>query len=336
MTADVPNQQRKPRLWLLRLVPGVAAGRWLCGSVILIVLLAFFSWTGALNRSDNWPAALFFCAIVSYITPIFHFVTERTLAAFDELSGSLELAPDAQQRLRAGICDKSGGWVLVSVSIGVFCWLLQSVLLTGGLENFLLSLSGSVVGFAMDIGPLPVWIFMFVVTHALVDNARTFRKLTRAVRLDPLDASVLLPFGRMAVASTLVVIGAQALFPIMWLGAETDPWTTIPGLLGTGLAMIYLFAAPVWPLHTRLREFKRAELSTLSSRIGRIRNQVSDPAVDPKLAALLVYRREVATMAEWPFDISVMARLGVYLFIVPLTWIGAALIENLVDLFIAN
>jgi hypothetical protein len=336
MTADQIRALTGSRLWLLRLVPDFRGGRWLSGAVILLILLAFFGSAGALERTDNWAAALFFCAILSYITPIFHFVTERTLAAFDELSDRLELTEDARQRFRAGIVEKSTGWVSVNLAAGCLCWLLQSLLLAGGVSNLLVNISGSFVGFAMGIGPLPVWIFMFAVTHALVDNARTFRKLTRLIRLDPLDTSTLLPFGRMAVASTLVVIGAQALFPIMWLGAETDPWTTIPGLLGTSIALIYLFAAPVWPLHKRLREFKRAELRTLQSRIVQISNDVQEPVTDPTLTAVLVYRREVMAMTEWPFDISVMARLGVYLFIVPLTWIGAALIENLVDLFIAN
>jgi hypothetical protein len=34
---------------------------------------------------------------------------------------------------------------------------------------------------------------------------------------------------------------------------------------------------------------------------------------------------------EWPFDIGLLARLLLYLILPPLTWVGAALIENLVD-----
>ena len=36
-------------------------------------------------------------------------------------------------------------------------------------------------------------------------------------------------------------------------------------------------------------------------------------------------------MSEWPFDVGVMTRLAFYLVIPPLTWVGAALIENAVD-----
>ena len=49
------------------------------------------------------------------------------------------------------------------------------------------------------------------------------------------------------------------------------------------------------------------------------------------LAPVLIYRREIAEASEWPFDMSVMGRLALYLIIPPLTWIGAALIEILID-----
>jgi hypothetical protein len=95
----------------------------------------------------------------------------------------------------------------------------------------------------------------------------------------------------------------------------------------------YLFVAPVWPLHKRLKAAKQAMLAVVQQQI----NQVSSaPLRDmSELATLLTFRREVASVAEWPLDISVLARFSLYLVIVPLTWIGAALIENVVDFFIA-
>jgi hypothetical protein len=54
-----------------------------------------------------------------------------------------------------------------------------------------------------------------------------------------------------------------------------------------------------------------------------------------RLVPLLTLRREVHGITEWPVDVGLLARLGLYLVIVPLTWIGAALIENIVDVFVA-
>lgn len=317
-------------------MPGGANGRWWCGISIFILLLTFFWLTGALASSDSGPSALFFCAILSYITPIFHYVTERTETAFDEIAHHLNLEPLAVARLRRRLSRKSTRWLIINTTLGVTMWLLQSRVLAGSFENMFRALSQSSQDLAMSVGPLPVWIFMFCATHALVDNARIFRELAGVVRLDLLDTSPLTPFGRMAATSTLVIIGSQALFPLMWLGEDTDPWTSIPGLLGTSLAMLYLFFAAVWPLHQRLRAAKHDETARLAKEIRARRAVSADAAQDPLLSTLLIYRREIASVAEWPFDISIVARFGLYLVIVPLTWIGAALIENVVDLFIRN
>jgi hypothetical protein len=322
------------RLWILRLVPSGARGRWWCAGLMLLVLLAFFGLTGALQNTESSPSALFFCAILAYITPIFRYVTERTEAAFDELAAHLTMDAASVARLRRGLSSKSTKWYLLNTTSGIAVWVLQSRVLVGSFEEMVGAISGSSIGFAMSVGPLLVWIFMFCAIHALVDNARIFRELAGAVQLDLLDSSPVTPFGRMAVTSTLVVIGSQALFPIMWLGGDNNPWTSIPGLLLTSLALFYPFFAVVWPLHQRIRATKREELARLANEL-RVRRAVSEnPALDPALSPLLVYRREIASAPEWPFDISIVARFGLYLVIVPLTWIGAALIENVVDLFI--
>jgi hypothetical protein len=35
--------------------------------------------------------------------------------------------------------------------------------------------------------------------------------------------------------------------------------------------------------------------------------------------------------SKWPFDMPTLTRLGLYLILPPLTWVAAALIENLVE-----
>jgi hypothetical protein len=166
----------------------------------------------------------------------------------------------------------------------------------------------------------------------LVFNARAFRRLTPVIDVDVLNTGILTPVGRMAVSSTLMVIGAQASLSIMWLGGTTNPWTTIPGLLTTSTALVYLFIAPVWPLHKAIKHAKAKEIEHVQNSINAYK---LSPAQDyAAIAPLLIYRREISKISDWPTDINVITRLGLYLIIVPLTWVGAALIENAVDMFI--
>ena len=62
-----------------------------------------------------------------------------------------------------------------------------------------------------------------------------------------------------------------------------------------------------------------------------MRKPLEQPEELTRLNDLLAYRREIAGVSEWPFDLGAMSRLGLYLVIPPLTWVGAALIENLVE-----
>jgi hypothetical protein len=52
------------------------------------------------------------------------------------------------------------------------------------------------------------------------------------------------------------------------------------------------------------------------------------------MVPLLAYRREIRAISEWPFDLGSATRFGLILVIPPLTWIGAALVERLLDAFL--
>jgi len=325
------------RIWLLRLVPNGRYGRWLSAAGVF-ALLAGWQWSASLDLPPNtsvygWALSLFFCVILAYLTPVFHFITQRTEEALDVLAPTLNLDTAQVQHLRQRIGQKSVGWVLMNTSLGVGLWLLQSLLLVGSGELMLERLVGSYARFVGSVTPLFVWLAMTCVIQALVDNARMFRRLAQGAEIDLLNPHTLKPFGRMAVSSTLVVVGSQASFSIMWMGSQTNPWTTIPGLVATTLALLFLFIAPVWPVHRALKIAKNNEYARLSRRISEQADRArGDYAA---LAPLLAYRREISSTSEWPLDLNLLTRLGLYLVIVPLTWIGAALIENLVDIFIA-
>ena len=94
-----------------------------------------------------------------------------------------------------------------------------------------------------------------------------------------------------------------------------------------------MFIIPVWPLHRRLVALKRQELARLLDKIQAVPGDggVNLDADLDQLLPLLSYRREVSQLSTWPFDLGNITTLAFYLVIPPLTWVGAALIENLVN-----
>lgn len=335
-----------PKIWLLRLVLPGRYGRWVTAILTFSVAFAIFWFGGILSGSpaeiavENKSAALFFCVIVAYLIPTFHYVSERTEIAIEALESELDTAhlsePLSGPLLRDQITRRSWGWQLTNLLGSLLFWLIQSWFLAGGLSGMRYSLTSGIESALMALGALPVWIVVSLVIQALINNAHLFRELARAVPVDVLHTKGLMAFGRMAVSAVLVVVGTQASFSIMFFGGVDTPWAWGPGLLLTSAAMGYLLLGPVLPLHRRLKLAKAESLNQLESEIratGGL-DKLSDPEQRRALSELLVVREELRRLPEWPFDMDLLARLGIYLIIVPLTWVGAALIENVVNLVI--
>ena len=329
-------------IWLLRLVPSGPWGRWVAALVLLAGTIALFQQVGAFGGffagGDAWAAALFFCVILAYITPVFHLVTERTEAAFDALVHRLGLNEAEVAHARRRIRYKSGSWALL-VFAGAFCiWVLQSWLLAGSVAGMVDAFSSNPLQASMTIMPFFVWWFMITSMVALSDNADLFGELAERIEVDLLDPHALTPFGHMAVSSMLVTIGAMASLAITWLSGTTSPWATLPGLMLLSGTLVYLLVRALWPVHVLLRDARRDELDRLQTRIDGLRVMGAAPDDETLIAiqGLLVYRREVLSVREWPLDFGVVARFGLYLFIVPMTWVGAALIEYVVGFVIGS
>ncbi len=344
MTTDTDTVRRTYPVWLLRLVPPIRSGRPLSALLLGLISTALFWWAGVFGAdSGSIPgeaqaAAAYFCFLVAYLPTTLHFIVERTETSFDRVLPALPMQPARLPsdiaRLRRSIRHKSRIWVAGNIALGLSLWLVQSWFLAGGFSGIWSSVTAGRGSMMMVLGPLPVWVFTTCTIGVMVNNARLFRRLARLVICDVYNTEPLMAFGSMAVSALLLVIGLQASFSILWLGGIDSPWAIAPGLIITIVAMIYLLFAPITPLHRRLAAAKVRALAELQRSIDQVRSptfDASNPDQIRQLADLIALRTEVSRVRQWPFAMGVVARLGLYLVIVPLTWVGAALIEMLVD-----
>jgi hypothetical protein len=332
----VSAPSRAYRLWLLRLVPERRFGRLLTAVVILIVLLGWF-WTAGIflgPTQGTSGAAAFFAVILAYIVPVFHYITERTRRAFDDLTPHLDADVGQIASWRNSIDHKRPRWIVANLAIGILAWTLHTILLRS--EPAAAPLHG-VAWFAIITGPGFVWIVMTCTVHALIDNARLFKRLARHVRIDLVNPAPLTAFARVAVISTLAIVGAQAAFPIMLIDPAGTAAASIPGLIVTSGAMAMLFVLPIWPIHREIVAAKKAELHRINTLLAAAGSTNGPEEARERIAHLnlyLVYRREISAVHEWPFDTGIATRLAFYLIIPPLTWIGAAFIDVAVERFV--
>jgi hypothetical protein len=343
------TQDQSRHITLTRLVPPVPGGRWLCAVGIFVVLTGVFWACGVFGPdrtatlSGSYGAALFFSVVLSYTVPILHYISIRTADAIDTLGPSLD-AGEAQIRAwQHRVWHKSRAWFRWVLSIGIAGGLAHNLLLFGSPSKLANEITSDAPAAAIFGGTCLTWIVLTLSLAALLDNALVFRELARYTRINLLQPQHLRPFGTVAVVSTLAVIGIQAAFPIMFVDSGLNATAYIPGLIPTAAVMFLLAALPVWPIHGRLTEAKALTLAAINQRIAAVEstdapvpeNAMGEDAETNKtlaqLAPLLTYRQEIDQVSEWPFDVGVVTRLGLYLIIPPLTWVGAALIERLVD-----
>lgn len=326
------------RIWLLKLVFPFPYGRLLTGLLLLAVLVPVFYQGVREGEAGNTPA-LFFSLCIAYIIPVFSLITARAREALLELRPILNLDDqEFEARLRR-LDSASPRIILFQLGLGTLGAVAHLSLMQGSLPAWITDIMTSQTARVSALGALLVWVVMTTVVSMLVQQAILFAKLgAREVRISLLSTRKLVPFARVAIMSSLAIIGALALFPLMSVESDMNLSQTLPGAIATSLPLIVIFIIPVWPVHRRIAALKEEELTSLDRRIenclGGGDGTKLDAAAMEQLAPLLHYRREIAQVSTWPFDTSAVTRMMFYLIIPPLTWAGAALIENLVDSFL--
>ena len=205
------------KVWLLALVPDLRFGRWLTAFVLFVLLYGAFRLARVFEEADEaaQAAAVFFSIIIAYIVPVYHLITERTLAAFDELEPELAAHSDQIARWRDMIARKTPLWTWSTLGVGALAGIGHNVLLAATPTVLLQRIASGIPAVAIVIGAELVWIVMMFVVTALLDNARLFYRLASHTNVNLIDPSRLTAFARVAVASTLALIGAQAAFPVL-------------------------------------------------------------------------------------------------------------------------
>lgn len=326
------------KAWPLRLVVPGRFGKLMTGILILCVLLPLF-YFGARSFPSETTPSLFFSLVIAYIIPVFSHITARSSEALQRLKPQLDLDDEAFEALLSKLHSKSTRIAVFDIIIGVLGGLVHMSIVSGSFSAALSRLLPGAAGFASMIGALLVWIVLTTVISMLIQQARVFSHVARDhTRVSLFSTHALLPFGGVSISSSLAILGALTLFPLIGLQGGLDMKEILPGALAISVPLLVIFFMPVWPIHRRLALLKAEQLSAVNERIDKYLSSYSggkentlNLSVDPQFTSLLAYRREIAESPTWPFDVGNVVKLTLYLVIPPLTWVAAALMENLVD-----
>lgn len=324
------------RIWPLYLILPCAHGRIITAILIFAVAYACFS-RAPITPSGFSTPTLFFSATLAYIIPVFSLINEKCRQALTDLRPQLDISDAVFMQLHASIGGSNVRHTMILALLGLGAGCAHLLLLlqqtTGGIVPYLQQNPGALIGWT---GTLLVWLVMTTVVASLVDTAIRFARLgAENCRIDLLNTQPLVAFARVAIISSLAIIGAQALVSLMSFDQAISIESALPGLIGMGVPLLALFAVPIWPVHKRLSAARTSALARINQRIEQCRDGTAlgaeTIAAMTELNQLLMLRREVMLAPVWPFDASSITRLVLYIIIVPLTWAGAALIEMLLE-----
>ena len=328
---------RRAILWPHHLVFAFKHGRWLSACLLFVGMYTFFYLLQTITSVSSSAVPIFFCLVIAYIIPASHYINDQTVTAFDSLLPVLDLNSAEVARIRLSLLKVPVRTQLVVLIIGAVAGCMHDYLLLSTAGNLLDNLALQKMGDrVMMLVTIFIWILLTTAVSFLIRNVVIFARLAKGnITVNLLDTSALNSFARVSVYSTLLLVGALAGFPVLLLDSDPNYLTVIPGFFAITVPMIFIFLVPLLPIRKRIKEQKSLELISIQHEINQLVTTGEHlPANSEKLATLqplLDYRREIKQVQEWSFDSTVMFRLAFYLFIPPLTWVGAALIERLVD-----
>ena len=150
----------------------------------------------------------------------------------------------------------------------------------------------------------------------------------RSVSVDLYQLKEAEPFARIATFDVLIVAGAVAFMPLQALDAEFRLVNYQYGVVVGLVAMVLVFVVPLWGLRQQIKAAKLDRQNELMQQLA----QTSREDIR-ELEVLSAHLERIKSMSAWPVDITVLQRILLYVIIPPAAWVGAALVENLVDSF---
>jgi hypothetical protein len=221
----------------------------------------------------------------------------------------------------------------------------------GGLMGIAVALA---VPFAVDWGELPffargywmpetTWTWAVLVplgwmcgrlVQASLHGASLFSRLARSrLSVDLFDTRSLAPFVRQGMQTVLAWLGFIAVIALSLLNQRMGIVIAF-NVLGALVVCVATLVLPLRGIHEQLVDAKAHELDWVRETIREERQRLREggevgSAAAARIPGILAYEARVEGISEWPFDVPTLLRLTLYLALPIGSWIGGALVEQL-------
>ncbi len=177
---------------------------------------------------------------------------------------------------------------------------------------------------------LMVWLGVRFVVYDF-NVTRIYLALGRnSVDIDLLDIRSLALFARRGQRSALTWVLFSSIFSLFWVGGEAARGNLHSLVVLLSMAT-FAFVGPLATLRQAIQAEKRAELERLREQIREARAQADTAPDSPRLANLVGYYQLIDSAREWPVDAANLLKFIGYLTLGLGSWLGAAMVERILD-----
>jgi hypothetical protein len=339
-TATLPNSYTTP--WTLRLYDALPGNPfWIGIAFTVALLLVFVIGRGLIDSTieatpDEFRVAIIQILLTTYSASAYAYMLKTARKTTHDLSPVAGHLP--QWRMMVERAGKHPWWILPLV--GAASYLILGVAVTNA-TTLAPSNPWDWHGWSYDIywhrstTVAFVWWLACLCYVIVVESLRLSRLSRHIESLDILELRPYRPFIRQGLTNALLVLGLLSIMSL--LAVESRYW---PALVGFWIMFVILaWVGLMLPLHgirkkiavAKEHEFDWCRRSLKAARDG----LKSGAGGQQSIAEIMAYKTTIEGIRNWPFDSPTLARFTLYLLIPLGSWLGGALVERGVDLFLS-
>ncbi len=183
---------------------------------------------------------------------------------------------------------------------------------------------------AMIFGQTMIWMMLTSLLYVRFTTSREFRAASEQADIDIFEPSNLRPFAQVGLIDLLIIVVGLVVSTVQSLDFGFRPDNYSKALVILVPASIFLVIYPIWGIHQRMKQMRQDQLDELNLLIRNASKTLNAEDLH-QLEVLLQRRERVSAAPAWPVDISTLQRFFLYIIIPPLAWVGAALVELIID-----
>lgn len=243
-----------------------------------------------------------------------------------------------RSRELAVIVDSTGTTNLTTIVTQIPFWPTAAMGFIGFLYAVIFNIHGNLLNFfsvdaierAISIGQLAIWILLGCLLAIRGRIAIAFRRISEQVAVDIFEPTNLKPFAQIGLIDVLTITAGMVLSSVQSMDFSFRFDNYGKALIIVVPAMFYLAIYPMWGIHKKMKQMRQQQLEELNALIFKSPKDLGTTNMN-QLESLLQRRERVSSAATWPIDLATLQRFLFYIIIPPLAWIGAALVEFVIN-----